>query len=64
MKFSQQFFRERTNLWENTESLESFEGRAKEFDAIFFVGGGGRMFLRLVLSTDTSLIRLQQLCTT
>jgi putative intracellular protease/amidase len=31
-------------LWENTEKLSTFLGRAKEYDAIFFVGGFGRMF--------------------
>ena len=31
-------------LWMNTEKLEEFTGRAKEFDSIFVVGGFGRRF--------------------
>jgi hypothetical protein len=31
-------------LWENTQKLSSFLGKAKDYDAIFFVGGFGRMF--------------------
>jgi putative intracellular protease/amidase len=31
-------------LWENTQKLSTFLGKAKEYDAIFFVGGFGRMF--------------------
>ena len=29
-------------LWTNTEKLDKFTGRAKEFDSIFVVGGFGR----------------------
>jgi hypothetical protein len=32
------------SLWMNTEKLESFLGKAKEFDTIFYVGGFGRKF--------------------
>lgn len=39
---SQKFLKEKESLWKNTEKLESFKGRAGEFDAIFFVGGHGR----------------------
>lgn len=39
---SQRFFREKAQLWENTEVLEAFKGRAAEFDAIFYVGWVGR----------------------
>jgi len=31
-------------LWENTQKLSSFLGRAKEYEAIFFVGGHGPMW--------------------
>lgn len=37
-----QKFLQKSALWENTERLETFKGRANEFAAIFFVGGGGR----------------------
>ena len=41
---AQKFLREEQHLWENTLELESFKGKANEFDAIFFVGGHGRKF--------------------
>jgi len=31
-------------LWRRTEKLDSFLGKAKEFDVIFYVGGFGPMF--------------------
>ena len=39
---SVKFLKENENLWKQTEKLDSFLGRAGEFDAIFFVGGHGR----------------------
>lgn len=36
------FYKTKEALWKNTEKLSSFLGRAKEFDAIFYVGGHGR----------------------
>jgi hypothetical protein len=36
------FHKEKEALWKNTEKLDSFLGRANEFDAIFYVGGHGR----------------------
>jgi putative intracellular protease/amidase len=39
-------------LWENTQKLSSFLGRAKEYDAIFFVGGVGRVFAPLCAIED------------
>ncbi len=36
------FLKEQESLWKNTEKLSSFTGKAKDFDAIFFVGGHGR----------------------
>jgi hypothetical protein len=38
-----EFLNTRSDLWKNTEKLEAFLGRAKEFDAILYVGGFGRM---------------------
>ncbi|KAI9746012.1 MAG: hypothetical protein M1818_000693 [Claussenomyces sp. TS43310] len=38
------FLKTQEALWKNTEKLSSFLGRAKEFDAVFFVGGHGPMF--------------------
>ncbi|KAM0273251.1 hypothetical protein ACHAQH_008348 [Verticillium albo-atrum] len=31
-------------IWENTEKLSTFAGRASEFDAVFYPGGHGPMF--------------------
>lgn len=42
---SQHFFKTREALWKKTEKLSSFLGLAKDFEAIFFVGGHGRQFL-------------------
>jgi hypothetical protein len=42
---SQRFLKESVALWEHTEKLETFKGHAGDFDAIFFVGGGGRAFV-------------------
>lgn len=36
------YLEDKSQLWEKTEKLEKFLGRAKEFDAIFYVGGHGR----------------------
>lgn len=41
-KVSANFLDTKEALWKNTEKLSSFVGRAKEFDAIFYVGGHGR----------------------
>lgn len=41
-KVSANFLDTNETLWKNTEKLSSFVGRAKEFDAIFYVGGHGR----------------------
>jgi putative intracellular protease/amidase len=38
------FLKEREPLWKKTEKLEKFLGHAKEYEAIFFVGGHGPMF--------------------
>jgi len=39
-----EFANTKQKLWTETEKLESFLGRAKEFDSIFYVGGFGRKF--------------------
>lgn len=41
---SQTFFRDQSHLWEKTERLSSFLGRAKDFAAVFYPGGHGPMF--------------------
>jgi len=41
---SVEFLKSKKSLWENTEKLESFLGRAKDFDALFFPGGHGPMY--------------------
>lgn len=41
---SQKFLKEKSALWENTEKLSDYIGKASQFDAIFYVGGHGRMF--------------------
>lgn len=40
---SQKFLKEQEALWKNTEKLSDVLPRAYEFDAIFYVGGHGRM---------------------
>ena len=39
---SQKFLHEKEDLWKNTVKLSDFVGKAKDFDAIFYVGGHGR----------------------
>lgn len=38
------FHKNQQSLWKNTVKLSDVVPRAKEFDAIFYVGGHGRMF--------------------
>jgi putative intracellular protease/amidase len=42
---SKKFLNEKSALWENTEKLSDYLGKASQFDAVFYVGGHGRMFL-------------------
>lgn len=42
--YSMEFAQTKEKLWTETEKLESFLGRAKEFTAILYVGGFGRRF--------------------
>lgn len=44
---SQTFLKEQKALWTNTHKLADIVPRAGEFDAIFYVGGHGRMCLLL-----------------
>lgn len=39
---SMSFFEKHKHVWQNTKKLADFEGKAGEFDGIFFVGGYGR----------------------
>jgi len=54
-KSSVEFLNTKESLWKHTEKLSDFVGRAKEFDAIFYVGGHGPMF---DLATDETSIQL------
>lgn len=38
---SQAFMNEKRSLWENTEKLSTFKGRASEFAALVYIGGHG-----------------------
>lgn len=49
------YLENKSQLWETTEKLDTFLGRAKEFDAIFYVGGHAPM---LDLTDNTSSIKL------
>lgn len=42
-----EFAQTKEELWMETEKLESFLGRAKEFTAILYVGGFGRKILQV-----------------
>ncbi|KAG4418316.1 hypothetical protein IFR04_008525 [Cadophora malorum] len=53
---SVRFLKENEKLWKQTEKLDSFLGRAGEFDAIFFVGGHGPMFDLATSTTSHKLI--------
>ncbi|KAK3294330.1 class I glutamine amidotransferase-like protein [Chaetomium fimeti] len=54
---SQGFLTERNALWEATEPLVSFLGRADEFAALFFPGGHGPMFDLAVDPTSQALVQ-------
>jgi len=55
-KIAMTFFKEKETLWKTTEKLESFLGRANEFDAIFYVGGHGPMYDLATLPASHNLI--------
>lgn len=48
------FAKQESKLWLETRKLEDFLGRAKEFDAIFVVGGFGREYFLLLLFSISS----------
>lgn len=43
-KISVNFLEHNSTVWKNTKKLSSFIGKAKDIDAIFYVGGHGPMF--------------------
>jgi len=53
---SQAFLKKHEELWKKTEKLESFLGKAGEFEAILFVGGHGPMFDLATSATSHKLI--------
>ena len=44
-------------VWKNTQKLSDFTGKAKDFDAIFYVGGHGPMFDLVDDTTSQQLIK-------
>lgn len=44
-------------MWKTTQKLDSFVGKANDFDAIFYVGGHGPMFDLVDSATSQQLIR-------
>jgi len=53
---SEGFLERQGALWKKTEKLESFLGRAGEFDAVFYVGGHGPMFDLATSATSHALL--------
>ncbi|KAJ4351601.1 uncharacterized protein N0V89_006944 [Didymosphaeria variabile] len=51
------FHKNNEAVWKNTQKLESFVGKAGDFDAIFYVGGHGPMFDLVDNPTSQQLIR-------
>jgi len=41
---SVEFLQTKSSLWEDTEKISTFLGRAKDFDAVYYPGGHGPMF--------------------
>jgi len=54
---SVQFLNNDQQVWKTTQKLEDFVGKAKDFDAIFYVGGHGPMFDLVDSPTSQQLIR-------
>ncbi|KAJ5612872.1 hypothetical protein N7510_006066 [Penicillium lagena] len=52
-----EFHQTQSALWENTEKISTYLGRANEFDAIFYPGGHGPMFDIANDSDSIALIR-------
>ncbi|KAK1537666.1 DJ-1/PfpI family protein [Colletotrichum paranaense] len=53
---SKNFLENHKAIWENTEKLSNFVGRASEFDAIFYPGGHGPMYDLAFDATSHALI--------
>ncbi|KAN0098252.1 ThiJ/PfpI family protein [Hyaloscypha variabilis] len=55
--YSVEFLNTKQELWEHTEKLETFLGKAKDFAAILYVGGFGPMFDLVDNEVSLKLIR-------
>ena len=51
------FLKNNEKVWKTTQKLSDFSGKAKDFDAIFYVGGHGPMFDLVDDSTSQELIK-------
>jgi putative intracellular protease/amidase len=51
------FLNNNTSVWKSTQKLSDYTGKAKDFDAIFYVGGHGPMFDLVDDATSQQLIR-------
>lgn len=51
------FHKNNEQVWKNTQKLSDFIGKAKDFDAIFYVGGHGPMFDLVDDATSQQLIK-------
>jgi putative intracellular protease/amidase len=51
------FLNNDSHVWKNTQKLSDFTGKAKDFDAIFYVGGHGPMFDLVDDATSQQLIK-------
>lgn len=51
------FLKNDEQVWKNTQKLDTFLGKAKDFDAIFYVGGHGPMFDLVDDPTSQQLIK-------
>lgn len=54
---SQDFLKNNESLWNDIEPLSKYIGKAKEYDAIFYVGGHGPMFDLVTDETSQKLIK-------
>lgn len=54
---SVQFLKNDEHVWKTTQKLDSFLGKAADFDAIFYVGGHGPMYDLVDSPTSQQLIR-------
>ena len=54
---SQDFLKNNESVWKTTQKLDSFLGKANDFDAIFYPGGHGPMFDLVDSPTSQQLIK-------